>query len=117
MPRPIIAVTDSPFPSLDPVKTALARLDPELRMSKGTSAEDIIAAGLKDLRPDALIVGEEAAALDAGLLAKILDADETWLIDPLDGTAHFAAGREPFAVMAALVEGVNRVAHGLVVAT
>ena len=29
MTRPIIAVTDSPFPSLDPVKAALARLDPE----------------------------------------------------------------------------------------
>ena len=34
MPRPLIAVTDSPFPSLDPAKAALARLDPELRMAK-----------------------------------------------------------------------------------
>jgi D-3-phosphoglycerate dehydrogenase len=39
----LIAVTDSPFPSLDPAKAALARVDPELRMAKSTSAEDILA--------------------------------------------------------------------------
>jgi len=43
MPRPIIAVTDSPFPSLDPAKAALAGLDPEYRMAKGSSADDILA--------------------------------------------------------------------------
>ena len=42
MTRPLIAVTDSPFPSLNPAKAALARLDPELRMAKSTSAEDIL---------------------------------------------------------------------------
>jgi D-3-phosphoglycerate dehydrogenase len=43
MPRPLIAVTDSPFPSLDPAKAALARLDPEYRMAKSPAAEDILA--------------------------------------------------------------------------
>jgi D-3-phosphoglycerate dehydrogenase len=43
MARPLIAVTDSPFPSLDPAKAALARLDPELRMAKSASAADILA--------------------------------------------------------------------------
>ena len=43
MARPLIAVTDSPFPSLDPAKAALARLDPELRMAKSASADDILA--------------------------------------------------------------------------
>jgi len=43
MPRPLIAVTDSPFPSLDPAKAALARLDPDLRMAKSASAVDILA--------------------------------------------------------------------------
>src|SRR5579885_2172358 len=43
MPRTLIAVTDSPFPSLDPAKRALARLDPEFRMSQSASAEDILA--------------------------------------------------------------------------
>jgi D-3-phosphoglycerate dehydrogenase len=43
MTRPLIAVTDSVFPSLDPAKAALARVDPELRMAKSASAEDILA--------------------------------------------------------------------------
>ena len=43
MPRCLIAVTDSPFPSLDPAKAALARVDPELRMAKSASADDILA--------------------------------------------------------------------------
>jgi D-3-phosphoglycerate dehydrogenase len=42
MPRTIIAVTDTPFPSLDPAKKALARLDPEYRMAKSPSPEDIL---------------------------------------------------------------------------
>jgi D-3-phosphoglycerate dehydrogenase len=43
MPRSIIAVTDSPFPSLDPAKAALAHLEPDIRMSKSASPEDILA--------------------------------------------------------------------------
>src|SRR6201984_1142571 len=43
MPRFLIAVTDSPFPSLAPAKAALARFDPELRMAKSASADDILA--------------------------------------------------------------------------
>jgi D-3-phosphoglycerate dehydrogenase / 2-oxoglutarate reductase len=43
MPRILIAITDSPFPSLDPAKKMLARLDPDYRMAKSASAEDILA--------------------------------------------------------------------------
>ena len=43
MPRTLIAVTDSPFPSLDPARAALARIDPELRMAASSSANDILA--------------------------------------------------------------------------
>jgi D-3-phosphoglycerate dehydrogenase len=41
--RPVIAVTDSVFPSLDPAMAALARLDPQMRVSKSVAAEDILA--------------------------------------------------------------------------
>jgi D-3-phosphoglycerate dehydrogenase / 2-oxoglutarate reductase len=41
--RTLIAVTDSPFPSLDPARAALKRVDPELRMAKSAAAEDILA--------------------------------------------------------------------------
>src|SRR6202140_428606 len=43
MAQPLIAVTDSPFPSLDPAKKALARLAPEYRMAKSAAADDILA--------------------------------------------------------------------------
>ena len=43
MAQPVIAVTDSPFPSLDPAKKALARLAPEFRMAKSAAADDILA--------------------------------------------------------------------------
>src|SRR3974390_385851 len=40
---PVIAVADSVFPTLDPAKAALARLNPTLLISKSGSAEDILA--------------------------------------------------------------------------
>ena len=43
MAKTIIAITDSPFPSLDPAKEALARLDPEYRMAASSAAADILA--------------------------------------------------------------------------
>src|SRR3954469_9704115 len=43
MARPLITVTDSVFPSLDPAKAALKRVDPELRMAKSASVDDILA--------------------------------------------------------------------------
>ncbi len=42
MPGPVIAVTENIFPTLDPAKAALARLNPTLRMAKSTSADDIL---------------------------------------------------------------------------
>lgn len=43
MHRPLIAVTDSVFPSLDPAIAALKRIDPELRMAKSAASDDILA--------------------------------------------------------------------------
>jgi D-3-phosphoglycerate dehydrogenase / 2-oxoglutarate reductase len=43
MTRPLIAITDSVFPSLDPALAALKRVDPEVRMAKSGSADDILA--------------------------------------------------------------------------
>ena len=66
MPRPIIAITDSVFPSLDPARKALARLDPEYRMAKSASAEDILAVA-RDA--DAILV--TYAKLPAELLRQL----------------------------------------------
>jgi D-3-phosphoglycerate dehydrogenase / 2-oxoglutarate reductase len=43
MPRPLVAVTDSPFPSLDPAKAVLKHLDPELVLAASTLPDDILA--------------------------------------------------------------------------
>lgn len=67
-----------------------------------TQAEAIIAAGLSALRPGARVVGEEACSANPGLL-ECLERGEVWIIDPIDGTGNYAAGRAPFAMMAALL--------------
>ena len=66
MSRTLIAVTDSPFPSLDPAIAALKRVDPELRMAKSASAEDILAVA-RDA--DAVLV--TYAKLPGGLLKEL----------------------------------------------
>src|SRR6266581_7272877 len=43
MARTIIAIADSPFPSIEPAKKKLARLDPEYRMAASPAADDILA--------------------------------------------------------------------------
>ena len=53
MAGPVIAVTDSVFPSLDPAKAALSKLNPTYRMSKSANADDILAVA-KDA--DAVLV-------------------------------------------------------------
>ncbi len=72
-------------------------------------AEAIIAGGLAVLLPEAAIVGEEAAHADPALLDRLGDA-LCWIIDPLDGTNNFAAGRPPFGIMVALAERGETVA-------
>jgi fructose-1,6-bisphosphatase/inositol monophosphatase family enzyme len=71
-------------------------------------AESLIGAGLVELRPGSTVVGEEAVAGDPSLVGRLREPGEVWVIDPIDGTANFAAGREPFAIMVALVhDGVT----------
>ena len=65
-------------------------------------AEAIITPRLLALRPGSRVVGEEAVALSPSLMSD-MDKGSIWLVDPLDGTANFAAGRTPFALMIALL--------------
>src|ERR1700675_4019087 len=58
---------------------------------------------LTDLLPGSRVVGEEAVAADPGVLDALADTAPVWLLDPIDGTANFAAGTPIFAVMVALV--------------
>ena len=63
------------------------------------AAEAVIVAGLRAATPDIPVVAEEEIA--AGHVPD--RADSFWLVDPLDGTREFAAGRDEFAVCIGLV--------------
>ncbi len=75
-------------------------------------AEAHIARGVAELVPGARFIGEEACARDPGLLDRI-DEGAVWIVDPIDGTGNFAAGRPPFALMAALLKEGEIVASWL----
>lgn len=66
-------------------------------------AEAILTEGLAKLLPEAAIVGEEACHADPTVMDSLGD-DLCWIIDPLDGTNNFAAGKPPFGVLIALAE-------------
>ena len=67
------------------------------------AAERMIEAGLYRLFPGCAVVGEEAAAADPAVMDRLADADLAFVVDPVDGTANFAAGLPLFATMAAAV--------------
>jgi fructose-1,6-bisphosphatase/inositol monophosphatase family enzyme len=88
----------------DGVRTKADALDPVTEAD--TAAEAMITAGLLRRFPGAVVVGEEATAADPSLLGHLGDAALAFVVDPVDGTANFAAGLPLFAVMAAaLVRG------------
>ena len=60
---------------------------------------------LSGLDPGALIVGEEATHGDPAVLDRLDDDGPLWVIDPIDGTANFVAGKPLFAVMVAYIVG------------
>lgn len=72
----------------------IADRDSEARLSEGLAA----------LLPEASVVGEEGCAADPALRDRI-DSGLAWIIDPIDGTGNFAAGRPPFGIMLALASG------------
>ena len=66
------------------------------------AAERLLTARLRDLTPSIPVVGEEACAVDPGLL-KALGGESAWLVDPIDGTSNFIDGGTDWSVMVALV--------------
>ena len=68
------------------------------------AAERMLTARLRDLTPSIPVVGEEACAVEPGLLAE-LAGESAWLVDPVDGTSNFIDGGTDWSVMVALVRG------------
>ncbi len=67
------------------------------------AAERVITAGLLARFPKAVVVGEEACAADPAVLGRLADAELAFVVDPVDGTANFAAGLPLFGCMAAAI--------------
>ena len=68
------------------------------------ASEQRLAVGLAEILPGVPVVGEEAVEKDAGLVDLIGRPGEScWIVDPLDGTANFAAGSDRFAMIVCLV--------------
>lgn len=73
-------------------------------------SEELLGSGLSAILPSARVIGEEACSIDPSLMHGI-DQGLVWIVDPLDGTANFAAGHEPFGVIVGLArDGVTEAA-------
>ncbi len=70
------------------------------------AAERVIVAGLERLTPALPVVAEESMAAGA---RPDIGGGRFWLVDPLDGTKEFIAGRDEFTVNIALVEAARPV--------
>lgn len=66
-------------------------------------SEEMLAEGLEKIVPGLAIVGEEAAHADPAVLDGL--KGDCWIIDPVDGTRNFAAGKPPFGILLAMASG------------
>jgi len=71
--------------------------------------EEAVTAGLLRLVPDSIVVGEEQCAAEPHRMDRVGEGI-VWLVDPLDGTNNFIAGRPPVSLMVALLEHGDTVA-------
>jgi fructose-1,6-bisphosphatase/inositol monophosphatase family enzyme len=74
------------------------------------AAERALSPKLSAMLPGSVVLGEEAAAADPGLTTRLAGEAPVWLIDPIDGTRNYAAGKPIFGVMVALVHRNETVA-------
>ena len=67
------------------------------------AAERAISAGLSLRFPGCAVIGEEAASADMSVVEAIATAELAFVVDPVDGTANYAAGLPLFGCMAAAI--------------
>ena len=91
------------FRRLDPGTVKTKSNPTDLVTEADTEAERMIKAEVERRWPGTLVVGEESVAADPALLGQLAGADVAITVDPVDGTANFAAGLPLFAVMASIV--------------
>lgn len=67
------------------------------------TCETLLEKGLAGLVPGAGFVGEETVAAKPETLSQVGQSGPVWVVDPLDGTANFSAGRDEFGMIVALL--------------
>lgn len=65
-------------------------------------SERFLTKRLVDILPGSFVIGEELAEVQPDVVDKVNDG-MIWLVDPLDGTSNFVAGKPLFSVMVSLV--------------
>ncbi|WP_158903803.1 inositol monophosphatase family protein [Burkholderia sp. L27(2015)] len=75
--------------------------------------ERILTERLTDMLPGALVVGEEACFRNPSIVGRFAEGRPVFVIDPVDGTKHFAEGRSGFFTMVSLIEK-NEIIAGFV---
>ena len=98
------------FRRLEPGTVKTKSNPTDLVTEADTEAEWFIKRVVEKRWPGTVVVGEESVAADPDLLGKLADAEVAITVDPVDGTANFAAGLPLFAVMAAVVSKGETVA-------
>jgi fructose-1,6-bisphosphatase/inositol monophosphatase family enzyme len=74
------------------------------------AAERVISEKLNARLPGITIIGEEAVSDDASVLVRLAEAELAAVIDPVDGTWHFAHGTPMFGSILAIVSGGETIA-------
>lgn len=77
------------------------------------AAEKALSERLRSLLPGSVIVGEEECSANPAVLKRFKDDAPIWVIDPLDGTKNFVAGKPVFGVIIALVQNNQTLAGWL----
>jgi len=67
------------------------------------ASEEMLVEGLEKIIPGLPVVGEEAAHDDPAVLDRL--TGDCWIVDPIDGTRNFAAGKPPFGIILAMASG------------
>ncbi len=81
------------------------RHEADLVTTADIESEKRLSAEFTRLLPGSVVVGEEGAEADPGLMKALATDTPAWIIDPVDGTFNFATGRTPFVVIVAFARG------------
>lgn len=68
------------------------------------AVERALSQRMAEILPEALVLGEEAAAADPGLIQRALAAEHCMILDPVDGTWNFAHGISVFGTILSHVQ-------------